>query len=132
MTFGADRLRTELEGLGLSVTEPQPGFLAVRYAVQVGPLAGDELEIGWNVPADFPASAPSGLLVRPHLLPLGSEGPHPHGGVHGSATGGVLDETWQCWSRPIPDWPTGSRDAFALLAHVRHLFDTLPASLAHA
>lgn len=130
MTSGAPRLVAELVELGYQPAMPEPDFVAVRYHVEVGSLADDEVEIGFKVPPDFNLTPPSGLLVRPHILPLNQNGgEHPWCGVHPCTTGGINDATWQYWSRPHPDWPSGSRDAQALMEHVRHLFATLPAEL---
>lgn len=133
MTSGFPRLVAELVALGYQPTTPEPDFVAVRYRVEVGPLADDEVEIGFKVPPDFNLSAPGGLLVRPHILPLNQNGgEHPLCGVHPSTTGAVTDASWQYWSRPHPDWASSSRDGRALMQHVRHLFDTLPAELSLA
>jgi hypothetical protein len=130
VTLGAPRLVAELTGLGHVALTLAPDFVVVTYMVEVGPLADETAEIGWKVPADYSVSAPSGLLVRPHLLPLNSNGgEHPWCGVHVSATGGVADASFQYWSRPHPAWATSTRDASALMAHVRRLFDTLPYEL---
>ncbi|MEJ7786317.1 MAG: hypothetical protein WKF96_16055 [Solirubrobacteraceae bacterium] len=127
--YGAARLRRELELLGYAVAETEPDFLSVHHVVEVGPLAGEQVELGWKVPGDFPASAPGGLLVRPHLLAVGQPGEHPLGAIHLATTGGVADEMWQYWSRPHADWLRSTKDARALLGHVRRLFHTLPADL---
>jgi hypothetical protein len=130
VTVGAPRLTAELAELGYGVTNPTADFVVVRYSVEVGPLADEFAELGWKVPADYHASAPGGLLVRPHLLPLnGNGGEHPWCGVHPSSVGGIADGSFQYWSRPHPDWVNSTRDAAALMAHIRHLFDTLPEEL---
>ena len=125
MTSGAPRLVAELTELGYQPAIPEPDFVAVRYRVEVGPLAGDEVEIGFKAPPDFNLIPPSGLLVRPHLLPLNQDGgEHPWCGVHPCTTGGINDATWQYWSRPLSHWPSTQRTVRDVMAHVRHLFDT--------
>ena len=130
MKTGAPRLMDELVELRYQPVALEPDFVAVAYPVEVGPLADDEVEIGFKVPPDFNLSPPGGLLVRPHILPMNANGgAHPWCGVHASTTGGIHDASWQYWSRPHPDWPTSTRNAQALMEHVRHLFDTLPTEL---
>jgi hypothetical protein len=133
MNTGAQRLITELAELGYNARTPMPehpDFVVIDYTVEVGPLVGDVVEIGRKVPPDYPLSAPGGVLVRPHLLPMNTNGgEHPYAGVHPCETGGINDPNFQYWSRPVPNWHATSRDARALIAHVRSLFDTLPAAL---
>jgi hypothetical protein len=122
-----------LEGLAALGWAPKllaAEFVAFPWEVELGPLAGEGIELGFRVPPDFGLSAPGGVLVRPYLLPLNSEaGDHPLCGVHPASTGGVTDGTWQYWSRPHPNWAATDRSVKALMAHVRHLFDTLPTDL---
>jgi hypothetical protein len=133
MNTGAQRLITELAELGYNARTPVAGhrdFVVIDYVVELGPLVGGVIEIGRKVPPDYPLSAPGGVLVRPHLLPINSNGgEHPHAGVHPGETGGINDPSFQYWSRPIPNWPATGRDAQALIAHVRSLFATLPAEM---
>jgi hypothetical protein len=96
-----------LEGLGALGLAPElrvAEFVAVPWEVELGPLAGEGIELGFKVPPDFGLSAPGGVLVRPHLLPLNSEaGDHPLCGVHLASAAGVTDDSWQYWSRPHPN-----------------------------
>ena len=119
-----------LRALGLAPEVPQAEFVTFAWEVEIAPLVGEDIEFGFKVPPDFGLSAPGGALVRPHLLPLNSApGEHPLHGVHPASTAGITDDTWQYWSRPHPTWVATDRSVKALLAHVRHLFDTLPIDL---
>lgn len=119
-----------LRALGLAPRDPEASFVSFPWEVELGPLVGEQIELGFKVPADFGLSAPGGVLVRPHLLPMNGEaGQHPLCGVHPAETAGISDPSWQYWSRPHPGWAATDRSATALLAHVRHLFDTLPQDL---
>jgi hypothetical protein len=130
VTAGEEKLIEGLRALGLAPETSQADFVTFAWEVELGPLVGEEIELGFKVPADFGLSAPGGVLVRPHLLPMNAEaGEHPLCGVHSAETGGVNDPSWQYWSRPHPDWAATDHTATALMAHVRHLFDTLPADL---
>lgn len=119
-----------LTELGLASQLRAGGFVTFAWEVELGPLGGETIELGLKVPADFSLSAPGGVLVRPHLLPINQDaGEHPLCGVHPASVAGVGDPSWQYWSRPHPDWATTDRSVNALMAHIRHLFDTLPADL---
>jgi hypothetical protein len=135
VTSGEERLIEGLRALGLAPADPEGDFVTFAWEVELGPLVGEQIELGFRIPADFGLSAPGGVLVRPHLLPMNSEGgEHPLCGVHPAQVAGIADPSWQYWSRPHPGWAATDRSATALMAHVRHLFDTLPAGLrlAHA
>ncbi|MGO9791468.1 MAG: hypothetical protein ACLP8S_18800 [Solirubrobacteraceae bacterium] len=130
MTPGVERLIDGLRGLGLQPFTPEPEFVAFPWEIELGSLVGESIELGFRAPADFPLSAPGGLLVRPHVLPFNQNGgQHPYCGVHLASTGGVGDFSWQYWSRPHPNWAASNHTVGALMAHVRHLFDTLPIDL---
>lgn len=119
----------ELEELGHRPIVIEGDFVHFEFEVPLGPLTACTIEIGFNVPGDYSVTPPSGLLVRPHLLPIGVGGEHPHGGVHAAASGGVQDPSWQYWSRPFPEWQRSTQDASALMGHVRGLLRTLPPEL---
>ena len=130
MTQGEQNMLEGLRALGLAPHVPQAEFVAFSWEVELGPLVGEAIELGFKVPPDFGLSAPGGVLVRPHLLPFSTEGSeHPLSGVHPASVPGVADDTWQYWSRPHPNWAATDRSVNVLLAHVRHLFDTLPSDL---
>ena len=130
MTTGAQQLIDGLREFGLEPFMPEPHLIAFAWEVEVGPLAGEQIELAFKAPPDFNLSAPGGLLVRPHLLPINQTGgEHPRCGVHPANGGGVQDPSWQYWSRPHPDWAATDHSVGALMAHVRHLFDTLPSDL---
>jgi hypothetical protein len=129
---GVDEFMRQLAGLGYSPTMPEPGFVAFAYVIEVGPLAGEEIELGMRPSENLTVAPPGGILVRPHLLPLNpdaSQG-HPYGAVHPASTGAVADASWQYWSRPHPNWAATDRSVRAYLhGHVRALFARLPNAL---
>jgi hypothetical protein len=130
VTSGAQKLIDGLRAYGLEPFVPEPELVAFAWEVELGPLAGEQIELAFRAPADFNLGAPGGLLVRPHLLALNpAGGEHPLCGVHPAAGCGVADPSWQYWSRPHPNWAGTDRTVPALMAHVRHLFDTLPSDL---
>jgi hypothetical protein len=132
MTAGPQEFIRQLVDLGYDPRMLTADFIAVSYPVEAGPLAGEEIELGFRVPGDFGITPPGGLLVRPHILPLNPEtGPgHPFGAVHPALTAGVNDGSWQYWSRPHPNWPGTDRTVRAHFhGHIRTLFATLPHGL---
>lgn len=103
--------------------------VAMPWKVETGPLIDRQIELGVVVEDDYPDTPPRGPFVRPHLLPLNTTGgEHPYASVHNGSGHGFPDDSWQYWSRPFSGWPR-NRSAKAYLAHIRHLFDTLPDNL---
>lgn len=85
-------------------------FTVFDYEVEVGSRAGESVQIALQAPPDFPVTPPPGPHVSPRLG-------HPGGNVHNSPLG----DSWEYWSRPMPNWaPDRSVDAY--LRHVRTLF----------
>ncbi|MGD0713954.1 MAG: hypothetical protein ABSB24_07175 [Gaiellaceae bacterium] len=130
MRFGAAVLVDGLRELGYVVDETPPPnlgvpaghvFVRLKYRIRFGSRAGEEVTIGFLVPADFPASAPGGVYVYPSLRPLSQESTLPDGGVSDqSQTFG--EQGWQHWSRPHDAWAASERNAKAWMAHVHRLF----------
>ena len=113
----------QLQELGYTVQEVQPGRIIVPWVIPLGPHSGKEARIGFNSFADFPQNPPGCLHISPALLPLNNQsGAHPYASVHGSDFG----SDWQYWSRPINHWPQTARSARDVMAHIHHLLDTLP------
>jgi hypothetical protein len=113
---------SQLKALGFEVAELGDGRVSFSYTVETGRFAGTAIRLGFVAPEDFPASPPTGPHVSPRLLPINPpSGPHPTHGVHESAQFGA---DWQYWSRPMHHWVNTERNVKAVMAHVRHLFDT--------
>lgn len=124
--MGAQDFVDGLKKLGFEPSELQaePRVVAFGYRVLLGPRAGEEVDLAFAVPGDFPLQCPSGPHVRPHLLPFNSNGDsHPKGAVH-PARDGVPAE-WQYWSRPFPGWASSDHSVRTYMGHINHLFDTL-------
>jgi hypothetical protein len=111
----------QLRVLGLDIAATEPDRVAFPYVIDVGPRAGELIQLGFIVPADYSLSCPSGPHVSPRLYPNQSGGTHPTGGVHDSPFG----PDWHYWSRPFKEWAHSTRDGRAYMAHIRHLFATL-------
>ena len=113
----------QLKQLGLDPKDRGNGRISFEYTVPVGKFYGEKVELGFEVPADFPLNPPSGPHVSPRLLPLNNtQGvPHPAGGIHESKNFGA---TWEYLSRPFPEWKNTDRTVRAYMAHIRGLFAT--------
>jgi hypothetical protein len=120
--MGVQAFLEQLKRLGHAVQELGEGRILFPYTIPTGRLAGQQIQVGFQVPNDFPITPPSGLHVSPRLLPHQSGGVHPTGGIHDS---GPFGAGWQYWSRPISHWAQTKREVRDVMAHVRHLFDTL-------
>ena len=123
--MGPSDFVAELRRLGHDVSELGDGRISFPYLVPVGAHAGETVCIGLTVPTDFPLTCPGGPVVSPRLLPLNPDGTigHPFGAVHASPEFG---DAWEYWSRPYPGWHASSRTAAAYLAHIAHLFESVP------
>jgi hypothetical protein len=111
----------QLKGLGYVVEDGKEGRVIIPYTVPLGKFQGQEIKLGFIVPADFPLTPPSGPHVWPRLLPIHGIGKHPRGGIHESPSFGP---EWEYWSRPFPGWGDTDRTVRAYLAHIRNLFAT--------
>jgi hypothetical protein len=117
-----EAFRNELLRLGYHpvVMADKPDRVLLEYEVESGKFQGRKVRLGFVVPGDFPATAPSGPHVRPHFHPVGQPGGHPTGAVHKSDFG----DEWQYWSRPYPDWALSKRTVAAYMSHVWRLWDS--------
>ena len=111
----------QLQDLGYEVKDHGDDKVSIPYIVPVGKFADSEILLGFVIPPDFNLTPPSGIHVSPERLPRRPGGStHPHEGINASPFG----DGWQYWSRPLNHWPKTDRSVKAVLAHVRHLFDT--------
>lgn len=130
--FGGYIFEEQLRELGYKLKRRPEGVLIFDYEVEVGPLAGDQIKLGFYPPALYPLTPPTGPLVSPRILPINRYGSkHPFDKIHPARIGGLRDpnEEWQYWSRPFPDWPSSDRNARSYMSHVRRLFADLPDDL---
>ncbi len=112
----------ELKQLGHEVEDLGTDRVAFAFEIPCGSRAGEQTRLGFAVPGDFPLTPPGGPHVSPRILPLNPQnGPHPNFGIHESPFGAE----WEYWSRPLSHWSQTKRKVKDVLAHVRHLFDTL-------
>jgi len=111
----------QLRQMGFEVEDLPENRIAFPFVIPCGRLMGQTIKLGFDVPGDFNLTPPGGPHVSPRLLPNQAGGTHPSGGIHDSPFG----SEWQYWSRPVSHWGQTKRTVKDVLAHVRHLFDTL-------
>ena len=113
----------QLQEMGYKVESLGDNRVAFDWIVPSGRFAETRIRLGFEVPTDFPLNPPSGPHISPRLMPINTQsGLHPNCGIHESPHFGA---DWQYWSRPIKHWTNTKRTVKDVLAHVRHLFDTL-------
>jgi hypothetical protein len=103
----------QLDDEGFSATQ-QNGFATFKYVIPLGTRIGETIELGLQIPTDFPATPPPGPHTNPVLQ-------HPGGAVHQSPLG----QDWSYWSRPFNGWASSTRTVREYMAHVRNLFAQL-------
>ena len=120
MNIGISEFKEQLEAIGYVVTMSGDNFLSFNYKIPLGRFRDKEIELGLEAP-QFPLIPPSGLIIKPYLLPAsGGGGNHPTGGIHSRT---IPSAKWQYWSRPFPNWDNSEKNAKTYIYFVRTLFD---------
>ncbi len=120
MNIGISVLKEQLEAIGYVVSMSGDNFLSFNYKIPLGRFRDKEIELGLEA-TQFPLIPPSGLIIRPYLLPVtGGGGIHPTGGIHLRT---IPSSEWQYWSRPFPNWDNSEKNVKTYMAFVRTLFD---------
>jgi hypothetical protein len=96
--WGAERFVADLEALGFDDVKRDGSRVSTKWAVALGSRIGEVIEMGWDVPPDWPETPPHGPHVRPAF-------DHPGGGNHASPFGA----DWRHWSRPYNRWALDGR-----------------------
>jgi hypothetical protein len=108
---GPDAFIQDLRDLGLDVAV-RGGIAVFPYTISLGSRIGEQIQLGLQIPGDWPLSPPPGPHVSPPIQ-------HPDGQVHPSPLG----DDWRYWSRPAHHWAQTNRTAEDYMAHIRALFD---------
>lgn len=117
---------TEL-GYAVRSLPDHPDMVYFEYEVPVGCFAGETVMLGFQVPPDFPITAPSGPHTSPCLRPSDQPGEHPNGGRHTSQAqpfANALGGNWQYWSRPFNEWNNSNRTVKAYMSFIAKLWAT--------
>ena len=122
---GGALFATQLSEAGVSVVELGDEHVVIpAYRVAEGKFEGLEMDLGVVVPADFPLTPPSGPHVHKLIHVNRGDGVHPDGHIHASSDHSQhFKDGWQYWSRPFPDWTSGSRHAVRYMEYVRALWE---------
>jgi hypothetical protein len=120
MDIGINELKIQLENLGFIVELLDNQFVVFSYIVPHGRFRDKEIVIALEAP-QFPLNPPSGLYIKPHIMPIsGGGGAHPTGGIHQR---NIPTHEWQYWSRPFHNWNNSSKDAKTYVAFIRTIMD---------
>lgn len=127
MAEGREEFLRQVQDLGYEVlpTPPnpdQPGDrVVIGYRVPGGRFADQQIKLGFEVPATFPRTPPSGPHISPRLLPINpSASDHPNKVLESQHFG----PDWEYWSRPYRGW-RGREGVSEYLTHIDHLFRTV-------
>jgi hypothetical protein len=112
---GIDEFVLQLKTLQYHVIEVAGTRVKLEYSIPVGRHLGENVMLGFDVPADFPNTPPGGPRLSPRLG-------HPRGAVHEAPDFGT---DWEYWSRPFPNWAQCEKTVRAYMAHIRSLFQQL-------
>ena len=117
---GRAEFERQLRQMGIAPEVVGDARIAFPFVVPAGTFAGRELKLGFDVPAEFPRTPPSGPHFTPRLLPVNpGAAAHPQRS-HESPFG----PGWEYWSRPYAEWGRDGKTLAAYMAYVRHLFVT--------
>lgn len=116
---GVERFIEEAEALGYIPERHGTNEVAFKYTIENGPRYGETVELGFEVPANWPIEPPHGPCYRPAIL-RGTAVQGVHQGRHFGAD-------WDHWSRPHESWAQTDYTLGAYLRHIRKLNMELPA-----
>lgn len=105
-------------GFEPELVEGSETLLYFDYVFPNGPRLGQRVNLGLEVPPNFPVEPPHG----PHYRPAFLRG-RGLGGVHENMAFGA---EWDHWSRPHPRWNLTDRTVNAYMRHLRTLNEELP------
>ena len=122
--FGKEAFRDGLKALGYSPSELEGARISFVYTIGAGRFAGQEIEVGLEIPPDFNVTCPSGPHIRPRLIPINSSA-----NDNTRAADSPFGGDWQYLSRPFSSdggaWNRTTRDVRAYLRHVKRILETL-------
>lgn len=122
--FGKDAFIQGLRELGIEAHDLGSNRICFPFTINDGRFKDRAISLGLEVPADFNVTCPTGLHIRPGLIPM-----NPGGGGNDRATPSPFGAEWQYLSRPFRDqqngWNRTSRNVKAYLRHARNVLDTL-------
>lgn len=123
-TFGKEAFQQGLRELGVDFVDRPGNQLSFEYTIRDGRFKDQLIEVGLEVPSDFPATPPTGPHIKPRLIPISSAQDNSR-----AAESGPFGAEWQYLSRPFGEsqqgWPRTARDVRTYLRHVARIFESL-------
>jgi hypothetical protein len=104
----------ELKALGFTIQEPDAVKIQFEYEIPVGRNIGKKIQIGFDVPNEYPMNCPPGPNFQSTAIAGWME---PTANIHASGFG----TGWRYWSRPFPDWNRSDKKARTYLAHIKNI-----------
>jgi len=119
MAEGREEFEAQLRALGLKPIGAEGNLTKFAFEIPVGKFMGDCIELGFDVPGDFPRTPPSGPHVSPRLARDKGAAP---GGVNTNIGDSPFGDKFEYWSRPYQgQWGRDGLTVGAYLAHIRKL-----------
>lgn len=118
--MGRDKFKEGLEALGHTPELKDENKIIIPFVVEKGRFAGQQIQLGFEVPADFEMAPPGGPHISPRLIPVNTA-PQDNSRAAESPFG----PDWQYLSRPFLDqWPL-KRTVKRYLEFVSHILNEL-------
>ena len=118
--MGKEKFKNGLIEMGYQVDELHDNWLKIKsYTISSGRFENKNVEIAFDVPADFESTEPHGPHIRPLLFPVNTSSQDPNVRMHGSPLG----NDWGHLSRPFPNWKKGHRSVKRYMQYIDHLLE---------
>lgn len=119
MSQGRSAFEEGLRALGLRPEPRADGRTLFSYEIPVGRVMGEQVQIGLDVPGDWPTTPPSGPHIAPRLAQTRGVAP---GGTASNVHGSNFGPEFEYWSRPYHQWGRDGRSVDAYMSFLRKLF----------
>lgn len=111
----------QLKALGYNVKELGKNKVVFHYTILSGKFRGMTVELGFEVPKDFPNIPPNGPHIKPRILPINQQATtHPEKVL----PSGPFGDLWEYWSRPFQGWAKTDHSVKTYMTHIVNLFET--------
>ncbi len=119
--MGRDKFKKGLEELGYNPELKDDDKIIILFSVPEGRFAGQQIKIGFQVPADFELTPPGGPHICPRLVPI-----NPDAQDHArAAESQPFGQEWQYLSRPFAEQWARKRTVKRYMEYIVHLLNTL-------
>ena len=122
---GKEKFIDELKQLNFNPESKDGNRVAFNYSIKDGRFKDQAIQIGLEIPQDYPVNPPPGPHITPALIPVNGTSTDNAKAVTSPAFG----NDWLYLSRPFRDnqagWNRTHRDARSYLKHIKNILDTL-------